>query len=304
MAISMTWAAAAIMTASLVVAGGMSLSMVQGENALLRSLAAASQPPASERLLTQVGDDVLMHVSFYDNHGRLLLSTRAADRPAMEQVKATFPGLYALPFNPDDAPQRHTLDEGRRPLPLDAQAVVPLGQGLLGKPVGYVTAVPVVGEMQGYNQTTVLERTRGPFNLTLPLSTATLDKLTGGNDSFALDDLFEARVLERGEHVSRIRLDVHDGQVLPIRNAGFTATVRMDEPGERFFLRLDAEEGHEFALNENCQFARYVLPLGAYRVTAVDEEAITLSSSPTKWPQMIGQDLVMVFEILEIERPK
>lgn len=299
MAWNLSWTVAVALAAGVGLAGAALVAPGAGKGLPLGF--AASKAP--EPLLTQAGDTVLLHVAFYDNEGRLLLSTREGDRPRMEETRGTFPGFYALPPTVDDSPQRHTLRDGREPLPVDDRAVLALGQQLLGKPVGHVVAAPVVGRMHGYDQTTVLERTRGPFNRTLPLGTATLDKLAGGQDRFALDNLFEAVVVERGERVSWVRLEVEDGQALAIRNAGFRAVVDLDETGERFQLRLDADVGHQFSLNENCEFARYVLPLGSYRVTAVDEEAITLLSSPTKWPQLIDRDLAMVLEIVDIQRP-
>lgn len=293
---SVAWMMMGLLTGGIAVAGGLSFSTFNDGQA-------NSAPPP---LLTRVGDEIYLHVAFHDTEGRMLLSTRATDRPQLEAVKASYPGFFVLPWSLNDTPQRHVLDGGHTPLPLGTGVVLPiLGQDLLGKPEGSVLTAPLIGKMQGYNQTIVLERTRGPFNRTISIGTDTLHKLAGDatTDHFALDSLFEATVVERREKVSRIRIDVQEGQVIQMRRTGFTATVALDETGERFYLRLDAEEGQRFALVENCQFARYVLLPGSYLVTNVDEEAITLSSSPTKWPQLIDRDLVAVLEISEIHRP-
>lgn len=285
------WLAAGALAVALAVVGEASFSAWNGARG------------DSPETLTRVGDTVEVHLTFFDAQGRMLLSTRASDRPEMENASANVSGLFALPLTKADAPQRYVVKDGLRPLSLDANASLALGESLIGKPVGHVAAFPLVGRFQGYDQVTTLERTRGPFNRTLTLSTATLDNLTGGSTAsrVLLDDLFEADVLERGPVASRIRLDVQDGQRLAVRRAGFDATVLLDEAADQFHLRLDASVGHAFSLQASCAFARYVLPPGSYRVTGVDDATLTLASSPTKWPQLIDRDLLLVLEILSIQ---
>lgn len=296
------WMAAGVLLSGVVVAGGFSFSALS--NAQDKPLEAASATALVDvPRVTRVGDEVRVHLALFDAQGRMLLSSRASDRAELERTQAGFPGAYALPLKTEDSLQSYVITNGSRPMYFDANSSIAIGQELVGKPVGYVGAFPLVGRPVGYENVTTLERTRGPFNRTLTLSTATLDNLTGGDAGMhvVLDDLFEADVLERGPVVSRIRLDVRDGQVIPVRRAGFDATVLLDEAADQFHLHLDAAEGHAFALQQSCKFARYVLPPGSYRVTAVDDATLTLASSPTKWPQLIGRDLVMVLEIISIQ---
>lgn len=252
--------------------------------------------------VTRVGDEALLNVRVFDTQRHLLLSTKADDVDRMNATKALLGGEFAFPALVQDAPFLHVVTNGSEPMAYGANASIPVGESLLGKPVGHRAAFPLVGRLPAYNETLVLDRTRGPFNLSMTVSNALLAELAPMEEDGRLvfDDSLVADVVERGEAASRIVFDVKDGEELPIRKAGLKAKVSLDAEAGRFWLRLDAPPDHAFSLNQLCRFSRYVLPPGSYRVAGVDEETLTLHRSPTKWPQLMEKDLLVIIEIADI----
>jgi hypothetical protein len=240
--------------------------------------------------VTRPGDEIEVHARLYDAKSRLLYSSAAADGDELARTKESFVGLFELPLVFKDSPMTYVLENFTRPVALDGNASVPLGRALLGKPVGYVAQFPVAGRFAGFEETLDLDRTRGPFNRTVQVTNSVLRNFTASED--------------RGPLASTIRVEVAEGDVLPVKQAGFDARVVVDEAVDRFSLILDAKPGHEFALPRGCKFMSYALPVGTYRVLAVDEDSIRLARSPTRWPQLIDRDLIIVLEIGKILGPK
>lgn len=269
-------------------------------------LSQAFDAPAADPPLTAVGDDIRFHHRVFDASGTLLFSSRAADRPLLEAVRANWTdGLFALP-PPGDSPSTGSVGDGRAPFPFPSGAAVPVGQTLVGKSVGFVAAFPVVGRVTGYEETLRLERLRGPFPRTLDVS---LERLAASGfdatgDEVRLDDALVGRVLARGEDALRLRFDAADGERFIVQNADLPATVEVDEATDAFSFRLDAAAGHAFALTRGCSLGRYVLEPGSYRVTAATEDDLVLERSPTRYPQFLGRDLILIVEIVEIVNPK
>lgn len=248
------------------------------------------------------GDSVAVHIRVYDAAARLLFSTAKADKSALEDVAAAFDGPFVVPPLETDSPSRADALRHAEPIRLDNTSSYWLGDQLIGKKPGDRIGAPVVGGFQGYDQTVRLQRLRGPFPISITANASTIDALAqpGEDGRLRLDDLLPIVITARESGRATIALDVADGDRLAIRQADFVATVVREPGADVFSLVLDAEEGDTFTLLKPCKFARYVLPVGSYRVEAVTAEEIVLSQSPTRWPQVIGRPVIMVLEIDEI----
>lgn len=266
------------------------------------ALVAYEMPLASSREVSAEGDTLLVHVQIYDLQGRLLYSSRVADMPALEEVNRSFDGPFMIPQLEEDRPMRLNVSHNLRPTPLDNTSAIILGDQLVGKPLGHRVALPVLGTFAGQTEQVVLERMRGPFNLTMRATNALLENTTVGeaDGHIVFDDLLRARIVERADTWTMFRFDVERGDILSAAQTGFTAEVVDAGSPDQFRLYLHTEPGEEFTLAGGCEFASAVLLPGSYRVTAVDEKTITLDRAPTRWPQLIGRSVVMVVEIAQI----
>lgn len=265
-------------------------------------LAAYAGSEAADPARVEAGDRVQVNVQVFDLRGRLLYSTRVADLPELEQVKADFGGAFEVPSLTVDSPMGLNVTGDLRPLPLDNTSSIVVGDQLVGKPIGHRIAVPVLGGFEGYVEPITIERTRGPFNLTMRGSNALLANVTTTDEEgyLAFDDVLRARAVERGATWTAIRFDVEPGDMLRVNQTNFTAEVtRVDSP-EQFGLYFHTEVGHEFTVRSSCAFAGSLLPSGSYRVVSVDETTIGLERAPTRWPQLIGRQVVMVIEVAAI----
>lgn len=248
------------------------------------------------------GDKVAVHLRAYDAQARLLFSTSAADKPALETVAEGFGGPFVVPPLEKDTPSEADATRLSAPVKLDNTSSFVLGEQLIGKRLGDRFAVPVLGSFEGYTQTVRLERHRGPFPATLTASEGAIDALVqpAADGTLRLDDLLPVRILSREGGNATIALDVADGDELTVRQAGFTATTLREDGSDEFRLRLGAEAGDTFTLSKPCKFARYVLPVGSYRIDAVTDDEIVLARAVTRWPQLIDRPIVIVLEIAEI----
>lgn len=249
------------------------------------------------------GDRVTVHLRIYDAGARLLFSTAAADTPALERVAASFGSPFVVPPITEDAPTNVVAKRTADPVRLDNTSSLILGNGLLGRGVGERMVAPVLGSFEGYTETVRLERLRGPFPIHLAANASTIEAL--GNETadgrVLLDDVLPVRVLGTDGGAASIEILLADGDRLPVRQTEFTATVLRDAGAPEFRLHLDAEPGATFSLLKPCEFARYVLPVGSYRVEEVTADEIVLARSPTRWPQLAGRPVVTVLEILAIQ---
>lgn len=284
--------------------GAVVASMVLGPVVGLAILANGSlhswNPDGEDSDIIRSGDTLLVHVQIRDVQGRLLYSTRASDRDELNAVASSFDAPFLVPALDKDRPMRYQVGDGLRPEPLDNTSALLAAEKLLGRTVGAKVAVPVLGEFEGYTEPVKLDRNRGSFNRSWSVETTALAALTSGKDdeTVVLDSVLRARVVERGPELSEVVLDVREGEELTVAQTNFTArVVGADE--DKFSLLLGTRVGHAFSLLKACEFARYVLPIGSYRVTELNETTISLARSPTKWPQLIGRDLVMVLEVVE-----
>lgn len=247
----------------------------------------------------QPADELRVHLAVYGGDGTILYSTKEAHRSALENAKAKGDGPFVLPEK--FGPVTLLPGNGTEPLSL-LGGKLPLGSELFGKSVGFTTFVPLLGRVPDYTEPLRLDRIRGPFNLTMLVDEDELENLTTNEHGGAvrIDDLLTANVIERANGVARIRFDLADGQLLEVRRAGFMAEVGLSAASETFDLYLHTSPEHLFTLTQSCRVAKYVLPTGSYVVTEVNETSISLLRSPTKLPQLIGQELGVMIEVVEI----
>lgn len=243
------------------------------------------------------GDRAELHLRIFDAKGSLLYSTRSSDLPELNWTQQNWTGPFVVPASDLDHPTHINVTSDLRPRMLDNGTFV-FGLNLLGKKTGDILTVPVQGHFEGYDQEVTLERDRGPFNRTMPATRDALAALTTSSDgkTVQLDDAFSGTVEDLNETMAQVHITTPVGTLVRVAHTPFTATVTAAGP-DQFGLRLDGEAGKQFTLLKTCEFGRYVLPVGSYRIASVTETTITLAKSPTKWPQLIDRDLFMVFEV-------
>lgn len=247
-------------------------------------------------------DTVRLHVALFDTSGRLLFSTRVADEPTLRAVAADWSGPFFVPELAQDSPMRAELGDGFAPSLVSSNITLPIGSSLFGHGVGHKVVLPVLGRYEGYANDVVLERVRGPFNVTLATRASTLANATTSADGerIVLEGVLPARVVSRDGDAARVRLDLEDGARLPIANTTLVARVALHLGGERLSLVLDAKPGDAFSLSTACAAARTVLAPGSYVVASVDEHEIRLKHSTTRAPQLMQRELVAGLEIVSI----
>lgn len=249
-----------------------------------------------------VGDRLQLHIAFYDDKGYMLASSDEADLKELEATKANFSRPFAIPssFNTIN----YLVKSPDRIERFDNSSSFLLSKELVGKQVGFSTILPMIGQLEGYTDQVIMERIRGPFNITATMPVADFDRLASENASgpVVLDDLLPALIVNRNDTHVTLELLVENGDVLNVRQAGFLAHARRDLGKASFSLFLDAAVGHEFSVEWRCKIGSYVLPAGSYRVDEVDKDTITLAKSPQKLPQMVGASPLLSVRVIGVEK--
>jgi hypothetical protein len=247
------------------------------------------------------GSVMRVHMTFYDLQGRLVFSTKKENQERMNQTSVGFEGPFVVPTS--YGPVGMIAGNGSAPERIGDNISLPFGSDLLGAGVGRMFFTPALGAFSGYREQVSLERTRGPFNRTMLVPNEALKNLTTSEDGdrIVIDDLLEARVLQRGPENTKIQLLIQDGQQFEVRKVGFLADAQIEEETDQIYLHLRTAVGHQFSIYNGCSFGKYVLPFGSYRVESVNETHITMGRSTTKFPQLIERPLNVLFEVAEIE---
>ncbi len=248
------------------------------------------------------GDEIQFHYRLFDGRARLLYSTRADDVPELRRVQEQFDGPFALAATGEDRLQHYRVENEFRPVAFRNGTAVAFGHAFVGARVGDRLAFPVIGQVEGYSEIVTFDRLRGPFDRTMVANRTQLEATATrtADGGYLVANLFPARVLrDEGENVT-LAIDAQPGTKFPIEQPQFTGEVVPADGGERFAFRVHTTVGHAFSLFNRCEIGRYVLPTGSYRVTAVDEDSVTLERSRTRNPQLIDRDLLLMVEIVDI----